>query len=328
MRRARFKGPENRESCFHCVSRVHYKEFRLGNAQKAKFLTLMRAVEGFCDVSVLTYALMDNHFHVLVKIPEREESVSDEELYRRMEFLYDKLTIMELEADITKWRKQGRDDLAEMEKERYICRMHDLSKFMKTLKQRFTQWHNRVEGLTGTLWQGRFNSVLVENSENALTTMAAYIDLNPVRAGLVEDPKDYRYCGYAEAVSGGSRARKGLLTLAQAFGEIGSWREAAAIYRQRLYCAGEAKGISSEDVARVIEEKGELSLDQLLRCRVRYFSNGIALGGREFVASLLIGECFGLKRESRARTLMCGEKLGLCAMRDPKKEPIVPPSPG
>lgn len=50
----------------------------------------------------------------------------------------------------------------------------------------------------------RNRSILVQGSSNALTTMAAYIDLNPVRAGLVEDPGAYRYCGYGEAV-GGSR---------------------------------------------------------------------------------------------------------------------------
>jgi putative transposase len=43
--------------------------------------------------------------------------------------------------------------------------------------------------------------VVVENSVNALKTVAAYIDLNPIRAGLVEDPKDYRFCGYGEAVA-------------------------------------------------------------------------------------------------------------------------------
>jgi putative transposase len=44
--------------------------------------------------------------------------------------------------------------------------------------------------------------VLVEGAGYALTTMAAYIDLNLVRAGIVGDPKDYRWCGYGAAVAG------------------------------------------------------------------------------------------------------------------------------
>ncbi len=47
----------------------------------------------------------------------------------------------------------------------------------------------------------RFKSVMAENG-GCLQTMAAYIDLNPVRAGLVKKPEDYRWCGYSEALGG------------------------------------------------------------------------------------------------------------------------------
>ena len=74
--------------------------------------------------------------------------------------------------------------------------MGDVSEYIKTVKQRFSVWYNRNNRRYGTLWADRFKSVLVEGKGNPLQTMAAYIDLNPVRAGLVEDPKDYRFCGY------------------------------------------------------------------------------------------------------------------------------------
>ena len=62
---------------------------------------------------------------------------------------------------------------------------------MKGLLIRFTRWFNRVHERTGTLWEKRFKSVIVE-SGTAARTMAAYIDLNPVRAGMLKDPADYR----------------------------------------------------------------------------------------------------------------------------------------
>ena len=68
--------------------------------------------------------------------------------------------------------------------------MGDVSAFMKELKQRFSIWFNRSHKRFGTLWAERFKSVLIENAASALRTVAAYIDLNPVRAGLVEDPKE------------------------------------------------------------------------------------------------------------------------------------------
>ena len=103
------------------------------------------------------------------------------------------------------FREQGQADTAEALKQRVMSRMWDVSGFMKSLKGRFTQWYNRLNGRKGTLWEERFKSVLVEGVGRGLATMAAYIDLNPVRAGLVEDPKDYRWCGYGEALGGGGR---------------------------------------------------------------------------------------------------------------------------
>jgi hypothetical protein len=70
--------------------------------------------------------------------------------------------------------------------------------------------YNGRHGRTGTLWEDRFKSVLVENSESAKAAVAAYIDLNPVRAKIAADPKDYRWSGYGEACGGGKQARAGL----------------------------------------------------------------------------------------------------------------------
>jgi hypothetical protein len=86
--------------------------------------------------------------------------------------------------------------------------------------QRFTCWFNRERGRRGTLWESRFRSVIVEDGL-AARTMAAYIDLNPVRAGMVEDPADYRWSSYGEAVGGGrgaAAARRGLVRALYAMG--------------------------------------------------------------------------------------------------------------
>ena len=61
----------------------------------------------------------------------------------------------------------------EVEKERFVARMWDVSWFMKYLRQRFTQWFNHERSRKGTLWEERFKSVLVEGAGEALATMAA-----------------------------------------------------------------------------------------------------------------------------------------------------------
>jgi putative transposase len=103
--------------------------------------------------------------------------------------------------------------------------MGDVSAFMKELKQRFSRWYNEVHDRYGTLWAERFKSVLVEDDSDALRTVAAYIDLNSVRAGLTPDPKDYRYSGYGEAVAGSGKARAGLLSVMGPFVELRTLRD-------------------------------------------------------------------------------------------------------
>jgi hypothetical protein len=122
--------------------------------------------------------------------------------------------------------------------------------------------------------------------------MAAYIDLNPVRAGLGDDPKDYRFCGYAEALNGNKIAQTGI-TRVVTDGQAGvKWSDAHDAYRMRLFGAGVRhragkKAMTPAQLAKVMEEKGKLPLAEALRCRVRYFTDGAVLGSRDFVAEHL-----------------------------------------
>jgi len=103
--------------------------------------------------------------------------------------------------------------------------------FMKEFKQRFSRWYNRRTERFGTLWAERFKSVLVEDSPRALRTVAAYIDLNPVRAGIVGDPKDYRFCGYAAALVGQRDLQREIMGVFS----MPNWGQAAARYRESMF---------------------------------------------------------------------------------------------
>lgn len=85
--------------------------------------------------------------------------------------------------------------------------------------------------------------MLVENGESAKAAVAAYIDLNPVRAKIVADPKDYRWNGYGEACAGGKQAREGLVAVHESrwLERPDGWRHAAKRYRVLLYTAGEER---------------------------------------------------------------------------------------
>lgn len=333
MRRARIKA--DGAGYYHCMSRIIERRHILNPVEKERLLDLMRRLAGFGGLQILSYCFLSNHFHILLHVPQRSE-ISDQELLRRLSFLLPWKEVKEVGRQLQEYRQKGQETAAEELKAHFTYRMYDISEFFKALKQRFSHYYNVREGRKGPLWEERFKSLLVEASENALLTLSAYIDLNPVRAGLVADPKDYRYSSYGAAVSGVKEAREGLRRLMQAaFGMKESWGKTQRLYRQRLYEQGQSKGLDSqaqplrdgftaEQVQEVIEQGGQLPLYQLLRCRVRYFSDGLVWGSEAFVERVFQryrGQ-FGASRQTGSRPMRYGEWGGLCTLRDLRVSPI------
>jgi REP-associated tyrosine transposase len=289
MRQPRIKAaPEEASAVYHCVSRTVNGERLFDDVAKEVFRKQLWQVATYCGVQIVTYAVLSNHFHILVRVPRLEE-VSDAELLRRFEILYPRPTPYQLcRLDVVRAELSHDGPEAVAWRKRQLALMGDVSQFMKLLKQRFSIWFNKSHGRFGTLWAERFKSVLVECKDRVLQTMAAYIDLNAVRAGLTTDPKDYRFCGYAEAIAGNLLAQRGIRSI------VGdrSWVEAHAQYREMIFGtgAGSRQGAASfptHDLQSVIAAGGNLSLSAVLRCRLRYFSDGAVLGSRAFVASQL-----------------------------------------
>jgi REP element-mobilizing transposase RayT len=293
MRQRRMKVG-GRDAVYHVMTRTVNGELLFKDREKELLRKMIWQVADFSGVEVLTYCIMENHFHVLVRVPLSSisfgQAVSDEELLRRFKVLYPKPTRHQVATVEVLERTLARGgEEAEVVRRRLLARMSDVSEFMKAVKQRFSVWYNRSHQRYGTLWAERFKSVLVEGEGNPMQTMAAYIDLNPVRAGIVEDPKDYRFCGYAEAVAGAQRAREGLLVVWR--DRVGKDLKAALqSYRMLIFGKGSSpwthngKLIDEKKALKVLnEEDGLLPKPAALRCRIRYFSDGAILGSAEFV---------------------------------------------
>ena len=266
------------------MSRTVNGEKWFGRTEKEYLRKLIWQVAEFSGVRVVTYAVLDNHFHVLAEVPP-ERVVSDEEIVRRFAVLYPETTPWQpLTAEALAKLLAENDVQGQELREELLRRMHDVSWLMKTVKQRFAIWFNKTRKRFGPVWAERFKSVLVEGDVKALRTVAAYIDLNGVRAGLADDPKDYRFCGYAEAVVGHPAAREGLAVLACG---------GLAGYRQSLFGIGAAPkegkaGIDPAAAARVIDEDGGgLSMPAVLRSRCHYLSDSLVIGSRKFISEAL-----------------------------------------
>ncbi len=379
-----FGGENSGGQAYHVMSRAAGGEMVFGDVEKEAFRRLMWRLAKFSGLEILTYALMGNHFHILVKVPERakflkrfEGEGGEERLLEHLSLLYSKAYISSLRLEIARVRDAGREEEVELILEAFRKRFCDLSCFVKELKERFSRWFNKHHSRRGTLWMDRFKSVLVEDGE-ALRTMALYIDLNTVRAGLVEDPKDYRWTGYGEATGGSKRARRGLCRVMEA--PMDSWEErrgglptsprlrgpgtpgeayrcwlfgeglevgaeksigsgaTAGMERSGLEASGRLKsalpskakrsktkiGFSKERVEAVLKSGGKLSRADLLLCRVRWFSDGVAIGSKGFVEGVFNGcrSYFGAKRKDGARKIREDASGRLHALRELRVSPV------
>lgn len=285
MRTARIKADPGTTAVYHCVSRVVGGQFLLDDAGKEMLTRLLARLARYHGMQVITYCWMSNHFHLLVRTPGRVELTDAQLLERLEEHLGPRAVMVVVGREALKVQGVIAPDI----REALLKRMGDISSFLGELKQRFTCWYNRRNRRFGTLWAERFRSVLVEDVPHPVRTVAAYIDLNPVRAGLVNDPKDYRHCGYAAGLAGDQIIRDGLMSCL----EPKAWAEAAAEYRRLLFVTAGVAGqegkvsLKPEDIRAELARGGRLSAAEMLRFRWRFFTRGIALGSREFLERVL-----------------------------------------
>jgi REP element-mobilizing transposase RayT len=349
----RFLFDQCQAGCFHVVNRIYDRKYLLDRDGKDLLLKLVRAYEDVIGVEVLTFCIMDNHFHLLVRVPHRPEGfdVPLEVVVARLERALGEESVKLMHRDLEFWTTTKNEAAIEEWRQRQVARMFSLSEFMKAVQLRFSRWYNSRTGRRGTLWENRYTSVIVEEEQRALRTMAAYIDLNPVRAGMVEDPADYRWSGYSEAMAGKARSRRGLVRI---IGQMAWPRETAAgakpwgeeefpktveiraLVFYRAILGGQGAVRKREDgtvVRRGVSEKVRAKLTtanerklrgEVLMRRVQHFTQGVIIGSRSFIDGWFENNREAVKGRSRqdrsqgAKTLGRPALRGLFAFRQPR----------
>ncbi|MCC5839926.1 MAG: transposase [Opitutales bacterium] len=205
------------EVCVHVMSRVVQKRFLIDDQGMEEMRRILRTQAAFAGFDVVTFCFLKNHFHVLLHLDPSKacKRVSDAEFVRRFRLLYGskRSASLGVDGETLEALLKSDDERAASVREKLRARMGDVSVFMRELKTRFTFWYNRHHQTVGTFWADRFRSVLFEAGSADLRVVAAYIDLNGVRAGLTENPRKYRFCGLGEAEREGRRAREAYVWL-------------------------------------------------------------------------------------------------------------------
>ena len=160
----------------------------------------IRLLASVFSLDVAAYAVMSNHYHLVVKLsPAEVDCWSNDEVLARWCSLYKGPPLVQ--------RYLRGDDLcpAELRRvdeyaNRFRARLGDLSWFMKCLNEPIARQANREDQCTGHFWESRFKSQPLD-TEEALLSCMAYVDLNPVRAAMAETPEQSDHTSIKERIA-------------------------------------------------------------------------------------------------------------------------------
>ncbi|BBO88501.1 hypothetical protein DSCOOX_16810 [Desulfosarcina ovata subsp. ovata] len=265
---------QNQTAVYHVMSRTALDGFPLEAFEKDYLLGLIKRMSSLFFTEVFGFTLMDNHFHLLVKmLPEHE--FTDEAVKERLVQFYGEKRAVAWEGRLPFVRQK----------------LASLSEFMREIKVNFTRFYNKRHGRRGYFWGDRFKSVIVEEGETLINCLA-YIDLNPVRAGIVERPEDYRWNSLGYHIQTNNKEN----FLSTDFGlkqfSVNGEKERVRLYRQYVYETGAipqadkpyTKTIPEKIVTEERERNFEIGRKERFLYRTRYFTDSGIIGSREFVS--------------------------------------------
>jgi len=257
---------------YHVMSRTAIDGFPIGDVEKDFLLGLIKQFSKLYFTEIIGFSILDNHFHVLAKmIPEA--MFSDEQIQKRYEVFYGDERVF-----------------AKGQLPAFRVKYGSLSEFVREIKVGFARYYNKRHNRRGYFWGDRFKSVIVDKGKT-LVNCLAYIDLNPLRAGIVKLPEQSRWCSLRYHIQTDNKDA----FLSTDFGmkafNVTDEKEKIRRYRRYVYEAG-ALNRPDKGKAQMIDEKivekerkkgFELTRTDRFRYRTRYFTDSGFIGSREFV---------------------------------------------
>jgi len=279
-------------TAYHIMSRTALEGYPMDDMDKDFFVEQVVKLSKLYFVEVLSFCCMCNHFNLLVRM-RPDTGCSDSELKKRLAAFYDKEPIFYEDGQLPYFREK-------------LC---NLSKYIREIKVRFARHYNKRHGRRGYFWGDRFKSLIVENGETLINCLA-YIDLNPVRAGLVARPEEYRWNSIGYHIQ--TNNKDDFLSLDFGLREFGVMDNKGRLrrYRRFLYETGameETTGsqkerktaIESSIVKKERKNNFQMTRTRRFMYRTRYFTDSGIIGGKVFVLDTYrkAKEAFQYKRD-------------------------------
>ena len=223
--------------CARVAGRSGWFPFEDPLARRKLLMLIKKYLEVFfCEAA--GFCLMGNHYHLISKF-EAFRPLSREELYQRALKLY---------------KNPNAVLVSDRQWERFNRRLFDISEFMRSLQSEYAKWYNRTYDRKGAFWGDRFKSVLLGENQSIMDAVF-YVELNPVRAKLVERPEDWSWSSAYLREIGDDGWLTPLSKLIPAAAEY----DAESNYKYRLYYRGgiQTKAGTGFIPARIIESEAE-----------------------------------------------------------------------
>jgi putative transposase len=264
---------ENGGAFYHLCGRVAgiIGDYPLDDKRvRRKIVDCIRLFAKVYCCQVLGFCIMGNHYHLVVSM-DSPRSMTRKELRARASILY---------------KNEFLDGWLAASWSRFEARIFDVSELMRSLQSKIARWFNVTHNRRGRFWADRFKSVLLED-EKAMFDCLLYVELNPVRAGIVHRPeefdgsslyyrelKDDKWMAPITEITGRPKRACALCDYKSCIYYRGSvpTKENQAAISKRLLAEEESRGFASEG---------------LFTKRIRHFTDGVVIGSEEFVRNKL-----------------------------------------
>ncbi|MGM1052512.1 MAG: transposase [Pseudomonadota bacterium] len=161
----------------------------------------LHQLAGVFAIDVAAYAVMSNHYHLVVRVDAlRAAEWSDDEVLRRWTALFTGPLLVQRYRAGAEQLPAERAAVTKLAAT-YRERLADISWFMRVLNESIARQANAEDDAKGRFWEGRFKSQALLD-EAAILSAMAYVDLNPIRAGIAETPEGSAHTSVAERLAG------------------------------------------------------------------------------------------------------------------------------
>ncbi len=262
---------------YHVMTRTARQAFLFDDDQSKEWIyKKMLWLGSIFHIDFHAISVMSNHYHLVLSVLKPEFDESD------------------VQARFLAYQKRKRHPQRwyPFRAEEWHRRFSDLSCFMQEVNRSIALYLNRRDGVRGHVWGDRFKSVLIEDGVGLLQCMA-YVELNPVRAGLCERPSQYRFCSVGRFHGGGSRAAGVVVPALSGFHFLPDRNKRQAAFGlfvdhlAGLHVGQRCYPCDHETIELLVADVDIPSMVDLAFRRSRWAVNSLFLGSKSFCAEMM-----------------------------------------